>query len=227
MDNITATVLTVLGALVLFALLVINRKNAFAKLQALLNKGDYKAYLQLLDDKFIKATLSQKELLVMQLEGSMMLREDEKAQQIIKKLDTVSFGKEDLIAYYRKRLDYFIALGNTNEAEKSYSMLCQSVDMANMAALGEDMKQQAKLSLDVFLYKDVSRIDELLKLEAQQEESMAKGMTQYLLAHLFHAKGDDDTATDYLAKAAALLGDSQWGMVAKAASRDLSLLENK
>lgn len=222
-SELTITLIAALAAAVLLALIAYNRKKTFAKLKEAYASGGPSAYLALLDDKFVKLSITAKESLLLKLDAYIAAGDSKNTEATINKLDVASLGSSGRVLYYQKRLNYFVSARNKAESQKSYSMLCQAADMAH----GHNYKaecDQGRLLLKVFIEKDTSVIGELTELKSREDDGPAKGMTCYLLARLYAAAGDNESAAKEVSEAAALLNGSAYGAIAKAAESDLSQL---
>lgn len=219
------TLLVVLGAAVLFIIIIINRKKTFSKLNKALNiSGSPAEFNALLENKFVKATLSTKELLILKLDGSIASGDTAATRRAIKQLDTVLFGKRDRITYYQKRLSFFASLKEADQAEKSYKMLSDSVELAGSRPEDLQLLENSRLMLDVFVLRDTAVIPKLESAISSAADSPARGVNHYLLARLYYAAGRKADAAAQLDKALALLVKTPWESEVRAAIADNSEL---
>lgn len=224
-DELVFILILVAGSIILLALLAYNRKKTFDKLKnAVEVQRNPRLLLSLLDDKFVKMTLTEKERLVIRLDGCIAAGDNEGAISAIKRLDTAALGKRDRVSYYHKRLGFYVSVRDAAEAEKSYDMLCQSAEMAGSGKEYEPVLQQGRLMLGVFIRKDTSLIPELQALSGEQGETPERGITEYLLARLYHAKGDAASAAKAAKNANTLLKGTAWETAAKQAAEHPSSL---
>lgn len=218
-NELTITLIAALAGAVLLALIAYNRKRTFSRLKEAYAVGGPSAYLALLDDKFVKLSITARESLLLKLDAYIAAGDSKNTEATIAKLDVAALNSRSRVLYYQKRLNYYVSARNAAESEKSYSMLCQAAEMAH----GRDYSAecgQGRLMLKVFIQKDTSLINELCELRDREDDSPAKGMTCYLLARLYAASGDDKSAAQSVSQAAALLSGSAYGAIAKAAEAD-------
>jgi hypothetical protein len=184
-----------------------------------------KEYLRLLEDKFVKLSLSRKEILAFKFDGLLASGNYTEIEQIIKQLDVAILSKRDRIIYYQKRLYYFIKQRNIQEAEKSLKLLRNSLEMTGSDSKTISMREQAELMFDVYIRKDVSRIPGLVELERSQEDTTKKGLTQYFLAKLYYANDNEVEAKKMLDSSAILLKGTSWETEVTNSKNDLSYLD--
>lgn len=226
MSEELTTIYIILSATLLFALIIYNRRAVYIKLYKLINvDGNVKEYLRLLEDKFVKLSLSRKEILAFKFDGLLASGDYTEIEQIIKQLDVAMLSKRDRIIYYQKRLYYFIMQRNIQEAEKSLKLLRNSLEMTGSDSKTISMREQAELMFDVYIRKDTSRIPELVELERIQEDMTTKGLTQYLLAKLYYANDNEEEAKKMLDSSAILLKGTPWETEVTNSKNDLSYLE--
>lgn len=225
-EELRSTIYIILSAALLFALILYNRRTVYIKLYKLINvDGNVKEYLRLLEDKFVKLSLSRKEILAFKFDGLLASGNYTEIEQIIKQLDVAILSKRDRIIYYQKRLYYFIKQRNIQEAEKSLKLLRNSLEMTGSDSKTISMREQAELMFDVYIRKDVSRIPELVELERSQEDTTKKGLTQYFLAKLYYANDNEVEAKKMLDSSAILLKGTSWETEVTNSKNDLSYLD--
>lgn len=225
-EELRSTIYIILSAALLFALIIYNRRAVYIKLYKLINvDGNVKEYLRLLEDKFVKLSLSRKEILAFKFDGLLASGNYTEIEQIIKQLDVAILSKRDRIIYYQKRLYYFIKQRNIQEAEKSLKLLRNSLEMTGSDSKTISMREQAELMFDVYIRKDVSRIPELVELERSQEDTTKKGLTQYFLAKLYYANDNEVEAKKMLDSSAILLKGTSWETEVTNSKNDLSYLD--
>lgn len=225
-EELRSTIYIILSAALLFALIIYNRRAVYIKLYKLINvDGNVKEYLRLLEDKFVKLSLSRKEILAFKFDGLLASGNYTEIEQIIKQLDVAILSKRDRIIYYQKRLYYFIKQRNIQEAEKSLKLLRNSLEMTGSDLKTISMREQAELMFDVYIRKDTSRIPELVELERSQEDTTKKGLTQYFLAKLYYANDNEEEAKKMLDSSAILLMGTSWETEVTNSKNDLSYLD--
>jgi len=225
-EELRSTIYIILSAALLFALIIYNRRAVYIKLYKLINvDGNVKEYLRLLEDKFVKLSLSRKEILAFKFDGLLASGNYTEIEQIIKQLDVAILSKRDRIIYYQKRLYYFIKQRNIQEAEKSLKLLRNSLEMTGSDSKTISMREQAELMFDVYIRKDVSRIPGLVELERSQEDTTKKGLTQYFLAKLYYANDNEVEAKKMLDSSAILLKGTSWETEVTNSKNDLSYLD--
>ena len=225
-EELRSTIYIILSAALLFALILYNRRTVYIKLYKLINvDGNVKEYLRLLEDKFVKLSLSRKEILAFKFDGLLASGNYTEIEQIIKQLDVAILSKRDRIIYYQKRLYYFIKQRNIQEAEKSLNLLRNSLEMTGSDSKTISMREQAELMFDVYIRKDVSRIPGLVELERSQEDTTKKGLTQYFLAKLYYANDNEVEAKKMLDSSAILLKGTSWETEVTNSKNDLSYLD--
>lgn len=225
-EELRSTIYIILSAALLFALIIYNRRAVYIKLYKLINvDGNVKEYLRLLEDKFVKLSLSRKEILAFKFDGLLASGNYTEIEQIIKQLDVAILSKRDRILYYQKRLYYFIKQRNIQEAEKSLKLLRNSLEMTGSDSKTISMREQAELMFDVYIRKDISRIPELVELERSQEDTTKKGLTQYFLAKLYYANDNEVEAKKMLDSSAILLKGTSWETEVTNSKNDLSYLD--
>jgi len=225
-EELRSTIYIILSAALLFALILYNRRTVYIKLYKLINvDGNVKEYLRLLEDKFVKLSLSRKEILAFKFDGLLASGNYTEIEQIIKQLDVAILSKRDRIIYYQKRLYYFIKQRNIQEAEKSLKLLRNSLEMTGSDSKTISMREQAELMFDVYIRKDVSRIPGLVELERSQEDTTKKGLTQYFLAKLYYANDNEVEAKKMLDSSAILLKGTSWETEVTNSKNDLSYLD--
>ncbi len=225
-EELRSTIYIILSAALLFALILYNRRTVYIKLYKLINvDGNVKEYLRLLEDKFVKLSLSRKEILAFKFDGLLATGNYTEIEQIIKQLDVAILSKRDRIIYYQKRLYYFIKQRNIQEAEKSLKLLRNSLEMTGSDSKTIAMREQAELMFDVYIRKDVSRIPGLVELERSQEDTTKKGLTQYFLAKLYYANDNEVEAKKMLDSSAILLKGTSWETEVTNSKNDLSYLD--
>lgn len=225
-EELRSTIYIILSAALLFALIIYNRRAVYIKLYKLINvDGNVKEYLRLLEDKFVKLSLSRKEILAFKFDGLLASGNYTEIEQIIKQLDVAILSKRDRILYYQKRLYYFIKRRNIQEAEKSLKLLRNSLEMTGSDSKTISMREQAELMFDVYIRKDVSRIPGLVELERSQEDTTKKGLTQYFLAKLYYANDNEVEAKKMLDSSAILLKGTSWETEVTNSKNDLSYLD--
>jgi len=225
-EELRSTIYIILSAALLFALILYNRRTVYIKLYKLINvDGNVKEYLRLLEDKFVKLSLSRKEILAFKFDGLLASGNYTEIEQIIKQLDVAILSKRDRIIYYQKRLYYFIKQRNIQEAEKSLKLLRNSLEMTGSDSKTISMREQAELMFDVYIRKDISRIPELVELERSQEDTTKKGLTQYFLAKLYYANDNEVEAKKMLDSSAILLKGTSWETEVTNSKNDLSYLD--
>jgi len=225
-EELRSTIYIILSAALLFALILYNRRTVYIKLYKLINvDGNVKEYLRLLEDKFVKLSLSRKEILAFKFDGLLASGNYNEIEQIIKQLDVAILSKRDRILYYQKRLYYFIKRRNIQEAEKSLKLLRNSLEMTGSDSKTISMREQAELMFDVYIRKDISRIPELVELERSQEDTTKKGLTQYFLAKLYYANDNEVEAKKMLDSSAILLKGTSWETEVTNSKNDLSYLD--
>lgn len=225
-EELRSTIYIILSAALLFALILYNRRTVYIKLYKLINvDGNVKEYLRLLEDKFVKLSLSRKEILAFKFDGLLASGNYTEIEQIIKQLDVAILSKRDRIIYYQKRLYYFIKQRNIQEAEKSLKLLRNSLEMTGSDSKTISMREQAELMFDVYIRKDISRIPGLVELERSQEDTTKKGLTQYFLAKLYYANDNEVEAKKMLDSSAILLKGTSWETEVTNSKNDLSYLD--
>ena len=225
-EELRSTIYIILSAALLFALILYNRRTVYIKLYKLINvDGNVKEYLRLLEDKFVKLSLSRKEILAFKFDGLLASGNYTEIEQIIKQLDVAILSKRDRIIYYQKRLYYFIKQRNIQEAEKSLKLLRNSLEMTGSDSKTISMREQAELMFDVYIRKDVSRIPGLVELERSQEDTTKKGLTQYFLAKLYYANDNEEETKKMLDSSAILLKGTSWENEVTNSKNDLSYLD--
>lgn len=225
-EELRSTIYIILSAALLFALIIYNRRAVYIKLYKLINvDGNVKEYLRLLEDKFVKLSLSRKEILAFKFDGLLASGNYTEIEQIIKQLDVAILSKRDRIIYYQKRLYYFIKRRNIQEAEKSLKLLRNSLEMTGSDLKTISMREQAELMFDVYIRKDTSRIPELVELERSQEDPTKKGLTQYFLAKLYYANDNEEETKKMLDSSAILLKGTSWENEVTNSKNDLSYLD--
>ncbi len=214
-----AFVLLTLLSVALFRFFAKGRKEVEEELKKLLAQNPDEYVSRLETNKRLKLLFPKVVMDLFLLDGYMITGSDNKAEQIISKMDKKNLDPGILVEYLQKRLSYYISKGNKEEAVASRDKLLgflKSVK-AEKVEKYKDIMEEADAIVRVYVQKDVSFIDSLVAKAAKSQHPVMRGVTQFRIAKLYHFKGDKGMTEKYLRRAEAnLKGTYYEGIIAQA-----------
>ncbi len=184
----------------LMQLLVYSRRQAERELETLRSRN-LGLYLERLENNKRLALVFRKPILLLyKLDGYLMAGDDDKVRSIIKELDGMKLEPRDRVEYLQKRMSFFVSVLEADEARESYARLSAYLISvkADTVELYRTMLEEGEELIRVYLDRDISYMDDLLKKAESTEHPVLRGVMYFRLAKLAHFKGDAVLRGKYL-----------------------------
>ena len=205
MDN--NTFILVSSLLALFFLIKIVKQISVNKLkrrlaECIINDEGEAAYMSVLDSGKTRMVLSAYYIDFLKMEYHMLARNKAQAIELYEKI--ISYPKPrfgDLITVHRQAIAFFVENDEPDMAldafDKISGVLLFKKTKQNLA-----LYQDLKLYIDVYVHKDVGRLDDCLALIEAADDSEAKAVHRFRAAKLYYYMGEIDKCSDMLELAA-------------------------
>jgi len=216
-------------AFVLLQLLVVLRRRAEQELQQLYY-SDVALYLERLENnKRLKYVFRAPIILLYRLDGYLKLGSDEKIREVISTLDSMKLEPRDRVEFLQKRMSFFVSVGEAAEARASFDRLSDYLHTVKADEVDQyrAMIDEGKEIIRVYLDKDVTYMNSLLKKAEKTQHPVLRGVIYYRLAKLAHFKGDADKREKYLRQASQTLGGTDYEAIIAQALIAPDILETK
>ncbi len=197
---------------VLMQLLLYSRRQAEQELETL-RSGNLKLYLERLENNKRLALVFRKPILLLyKLDGYLRAGDDDRVRAIIKELDGMKLEPRDRVEYLQKRMSFFVSVSETEEARASFSKLSDYLVSvkADTVELYRTMLDEGEEIIRVYLDRDISYMDDLLKKAESTEHPVLRGVMYFRLAKLAYFKGDALSREKYLKLAQSTLGGTDY-----------------
>ena len=211
----------------LMQLLLYSRRQAEQELETL-RSSNLKLYLERLENnKRLALVFRRPILLLYKLDGYLRSGDDDKVRAIIKELDGMKLEPRDKVEYLQKRMSFFVSVLEPEEARASYSRLSAYLVSVKVDTvdLYRTMLDEGEEIIRVYLDRDISYMDELLKKAESTEHPVLRGIMYFRLAKLAHFKGDADSRKKYLELAQRTLGGTDYEQIINSALVSPEILE--
>lgn len=197
---------------------------------AALYENDLPLYIERLENnRLLRLVYRRSNLLMMLLDGYLAAGDDTNAERTIALLDGMRLQPAEQVEFYQKRLSYYAAVPDADEARATLCALEAYLTRVKAADAPRyrELLDEARLLVRIYIDRDVQCIGLLQQKAAKTKNPVMRGVTQYRIAKLAYFKGDEETCQKYLNRAAGNVVGTYYEPIVREALKDRSILERK
>lgn len=192
MDMKTIGIVVMVVALAFTIYMEVQKRTAFAKLEAYLREGDLENYLKVLDRPLTNVLYPKYNVLFMRLNALLAMDDAEKTAAVIREMGSLKMNDEQRIALAVKAFTFYVEIEDELHAREVLEYLEANGD--------ESMAKANRRTYDIFLRGSHAYIDEM-----ESALSDASGVEEALLCQMlaiqYDNKGDKDRSASYRERA--------------------------
>ena len=226
-DNYSMLIIVGLLVVILGSLLTIVKKS-FSKntLMYLYEKNDPQSYISNLNSFKAKFLVSNKQRLMLLIDGYIATKEYDKVYDIFKELrkSKLSFGKK--ITLYQKEITIYIQRRKFKEAISSYNDLEQEASLLQNNTEINRLLKDAEIMVNVYASKNLEYVDTLNSIITNSNDNTNRGLCNYRIAYLYYFKNDTKNCNKHLQSALIDLKGSFLEDIIKKVIKNNDLLES-
>lgn len=214
-------IVVVISIVLVFNLDKLRRKTTLELRKILYLDHNVALYISLLNNNRLRSIYTNATIEILKLDAWIFQNDDNKIEESFKNLSHFYLTQNQKIDIATRKISYYCSI---NDKDNALEALEDIKKLAKNKKKLHNLVEESSLIVDIYIHHDISRKDDLLIMEKEDQDKNRKGLTNFRLAKLEYYQNKNNEVDYYLKRAIVFLQDEKWIEIAKQCSDNHSLL---
>lgn len=214
-------IVIIISLVLVFNLDKLRRKTTLELRKILYLERNISLYMTLLNNKRLRLIYTSATIEILRLDAWIFQNDNNKIEESFENLKHFKLTKNQKLDLATKKISYTCSINDKDNA-------CEALEEIKKLASNKKklhfLVEESSLIVDIYIHHDISRKNDLLNMEKEDQDENRKGLTNFRLAKLEYYQNKTSEVDYYLKRAIGFLQDEKWLEIAKCCCDNHSLL---